>query len=64
MTLKSTLHLAAISSIQHNPDLKKYFERRVAEGKNKMLVINAVRAKLLYRVLAVVHRGTPYKNVA
>jgi len=64
MTLKSTLHLAAISSIQHNPDLKKYFERKVAEGKNKMLVINAVRAKLLYRVLAVVNRGTPYKNVA
>jgi transposase len=64
MTLKSTLHLAAISSVQHNPDLKKYFERKVAEGKNKMLVINAVRAKLLYRVLAVVKRGTPYKNVA
>jgi transposase len=64
MTLKSTLHLAAISSIQHNPDLKKYFERRVAEGKNKMCVINAVRAKILYRVLAVVKRGTPYQNVA
>jgi transposase len=63
MTLKSTLHLAAISSIQHNPDLKKYFERRVAEGKSKMCVINAVRAKILYRVLAVVKRGTPYQNV-
>jgi len=64
MTLKSTLHLAAISSIQHNPDLKKYFERKVAEGKSKMCVINAVRAKILYRVLAVVKRGTPYQNVA
>ena len=64
MTLKSTLHLAAICSIQHNPDLKKYYERRVAEGKSKMCVINAVRAKLLYRVLAVVRRGTPYQNVA
>jgi hypothetical protein len=54
MTLKATLHLAAISSIQHNPDLKKYYDRRVSEGKNKMSVINAVRAKLLYRALAVV----------
>jgi hypothetical protein len=27
-------------------------------------VINAVRAKILYRVLAVVKRGTPYQNVA
>ena len=60
MKLKSTLHLAAISSIQHNPDLKKYYERKVAEGKSKMCVINEVRAKLLYRVLAVVKRGTPY----
>ena len=34
------------------------------KGKSKMSVINAVRAKLLYRVLAVVKRGTPYKNVA
>jgi transposase len=49
MTLKSTLHLAAISSIQHNPDLKKYYERKVSEGKSKMCVINAVRAKILYR---------------
>lgn len=64
MTLKSTLHLAAISSIQHDPDLKRYYERKVAEGKSKMSVINAVRAKLLYRVLAVVKRGTPYQNVA
>lgn len=64
MTLKSTLHLAAISSIQHNPDLKRYYDRKVSEGKSKMSVINAVRAKLLYRVLAVVKRGTPYKNVA
>jgi transposase len=64
MGLKSTLHLAAISSVQHNPDLKKYYNRKVAEGKNKMCVINAVRAKLLYRVLAVVKRGTPYQNVA
>ena len=64
MLLKSTLHLAAISSIQHNPELKKYFDRRVAEGKNKMCVINAVRAKLLYRILAVVRRGTPYQNYA
>jgi len=64
MALKSTLHLAAISSIQHNPDIKKYYERKVSEGKSKMCVINAVRAKLLYRVLAVVRRGTPYQNVA
>lgn len=60
MALKKTLHLAAMSSTQYVPDLKQYFERKVAEGKSKMCVINAIRNKLLHRVLAVVKRGTPY----
>jgi len=60
MTLKSTLHLAALSSTRYVPDLKQYYERKVAEGKSKMSVINAVRNKILQRVIAVVNRGTPY----
>jgi len=60
MDLKSTLHLASISAIQHNPELKKYYLRKVEEGKSKMSVINAVRNKLLARVVAVINRKTPY----
>jgi len=60
--LKKVLHMAAISSVQHNPDLKAYFQRKVLEGKNKMSVINAVRNKLLHRVVAVIKRGTPYQT--
>jgi transposase len=60
MGLKSTLHLAALSSIRYVPELKTYYQRKVAEGKSKMSVINVVRNKLLQRVLAVVKRGTPY----
>ncbi|RYY42621.1 MAG: IS110 family transposase [Chitinophagaceae bacterium] len=60
MNLKTTLHLAAMSSTQYVPDLRAYYRRRVAEGKPKMCVINAIRNKLLHRVLAVVKRGTPY----
>lgn len=60
MDIKSTIHLAAMSSIQHNPELKKYYERKVKEGKSKMSTINAVRNKLLNRIVAVVKRGTPY----
>lgn len=59
--LKKVLHMAAISSVQHNPDLRQYFQRKVQEGKNKMSVINAVRNKLLHRVVAVIKRGTPYE---
>lgn len=60
MQLKATLHLAAMSSSRYVPDLRAYFERKVEEGKAKMCVINAIRNKLLQRVLAVVKRGTPY----
>jgi len=60
MDLKSTLHLATLSAIQHNPDLKAYYQRKVAEGKSKMCVVNAVRNKLLSRIIAVINRQTPY----
>lgn len=59
--LKKVLHMAAISSIQHNSELHLYYKRKVEEGKNKMSVINAVRNKLLHRIVAVVKRGTPYE---
>jgi len=58
--LKKVLHMAAISSVQHNPELHEYYKRKVEEGKNKMSVINAVRNKLLHRIVAVINRGTPY----
>jgi transposase len=54
--------MAAISSVQHNSELHLYYQRKVQEGKNKMSVINAVRNKLLHRIVAVVKRGTPYES--
>lgn len=60
--LKSAIHLAALTSKRHDAEMKKYFERKVAEGKNKMLVINAVRCKLIARAFAVINRGTPFVN--
>lgn len=59
--LKKVLHMATVSSIQHNKELKEYYQRKVKEGKNKMSAINAVRNKLLHRIVAVVKRGTPYQ---
>jgi len=52
--LKKLLHLCALSAIKNDNEIKLYFERKVAEGKNKMSVINAVRNKLVHRVFAVV----------
>jgi transposase len=51
--LKKLLHLCAMAAIQWNDELRQYYERKVAEGKNKMSVINAVRNKLVHRIFAV-----------
>ncbi len=36
-----------MSAIQCCEELKLYYQRKVAEGKNKMSVLNAVRNKLI-----------------
>lgn len=59
-TLKTLLHMAAMSALQVKGELQTYYQRKVAEGKNKMLVINALRNKLIHRVYAVVKRGKKY----
>jgi transposase len=61
--LKSLLNMAALSAKRHDPELKQYFERKVAEGKNKMLVINAIRCKLIARAFAVINRQSPFVNL-
>ena len=48
--VKSLLHLGAMSAIQHCTQLKAYYQRKVKGGKNKMLVLNNVRNKLVQRV--------------
>lgn len=62
MKLKKLLHLCAMSAIQNDPEMKAYFERKVAEGKNKMSVINAVRNKLVHRVFAVIRDERNYED--
>src|SRR5215212_8321432 len=58
--LKCNLHMASLTAVKLDADLKTYYERKVAEGKNKMGVLNAVKNKLLARVVAVVNKGEEY----
>ena len=60
--MKSLLNMCAPVAIRHDKSIQTYYERKVAEGKPKMLVINNVRCKLLARVFAVINRGTPFIN--
>lgn len=58
--VKSLLHLGAMSAIQHCPQLKLYYQRKVSEGKNKMLVLNNVRNKMVHRIFACVRQDRNY----
>lgn len=58
--LKTNLHLAALTAIRYDPEIKAYYDRKVIDGKPKMSVINAVRFKLLARVVSVVKNDREY----
>lgn len=58
--LKKLLHMAAMSCIRAKGELKEYFIRKVKEGKNKMVVLNNIRNKLIKRMFAVIKRRTEY----
>jgi transposase len=62
MTVKKLLNLSAMSAVQHCYDLKIYYTRKVAQGKNKMSVLNAVRNKLISRIYACVKNKRMYQK--
>lgn len=62
-SIKVLLHMAAlIAATRMNGELHEYYIRKVAEGKNKMSVLNAVRAKLVYRMFAVIRNEKAYEK--
>lgn len=58
---RKLLHLAARSVCTHNERFRTYYERKLAEGKCKRLVLNNVANKLLRIICAVLTSQTPYQ---
>ncbi len=59
-TLKADLSMAAKASVQHDPEMKAYYERRAVLGKHHMAIMNEVKFKLILRMFAVVNKGEVY----
>lgn len=59
--MKTLFDLAAKVAIQHDPELKAYYARRVSAGKPKMSTINVIRNKIVGRMFAVIKRQTPFQ---
>ncbi len=49
-----------MSVIHCNPEMKQYYDRKIAEGKHALSVLNAVKNKLVLRAVAVIKSQTPY----
>ena len=60
--VKALFHNGAMSAIQHCQEIKEYYQRKVSEGKNEMLVINNVCNKLVHRIFACISRREKYNE--
>ena len=60
--LKKVLHLAAMSAIRLDNELRKYYQRKIEEGKNKMSILNAIRNKIIHIIFAIIKNETIYQK--
>lgn len=58
--MKSLLNMCALIIKKNEKEVEDYYQKKIAEGKNPMLIMNNIRCKVLSRVFATVNRGTPY----
>ena len=49
-----------LSTVRYEGEFKSYCQRKIEEGKHKMVVLNALKNKIIHRVFAVVKRGSKY----
>lgn len=60
--IKAELTQGALSAMTYDPQLKEYADRKREEGKVNGVIMNAIKFKIVERMFAVVHRGSPYVN--
>jgi transposase len=58
--IKKMIHLAAMVTIRKKGIMRTYYMRKIAEGKNKMAIINAIRNKLIHILIACINKDTIY----
>jgi transposase len=62
--LKKQLHMGAIAAVTYYDEFKRYYNRKLEEGKPKMLILNNVRNKMILRLAAVIRNDKPYQKIA
>ena len=59
--LKAILTMGALSAINAYPEFREYYNRKTKEGKKHLQVLNAVKNKMLLRVVAVINQQKNYE---
>ncbi len=62
--IKSLLSNGVQAAIQYDKEIQLYYYRKIAEGKHKGSVMNAIKNKLVQRVFAVINRQTKYVKLS
>ena len=60
--VRCTLHMAMLSAVRFNPVIKAFYERLVAAGKPKKVVLTACSHKLLRILNAMARTGQPWND--
>jgi transposase len=60
-TVRSVLFMGAMTAARHNPVLKAFRDRKIAEGKPRMIALIAVARKLLTILNAILRDKTPWR---
>lgn len=59
--IRAKLYMAAIVSVQHNPDIQNQYKRLLKMGKSKMSALGAAMRKLVQICFGVLKHQTPYQ---
>ncbi len=59
--IRTVLYMAMLSSIQHNPVMKQFFNKLVAKGKNKKVAITACMRKMMTILNAMVRNNQEWQ---
>lgn len=62
--IKSLLSNGIAAAIRWDEGINRYYHKKIAEGKHKGVVLNAVKNKLIHRAFAVIKRQTAYVKLA
>lgn len=61
-SVRAVLHMGAVTASRHNPVLRAFHAKKIAEGKPPMVAIVAVARRLLVILNAIARSGQPWRN--